>query len=266
MRKTETIKRDIERAEARIAKNTESIARLTTRKENALKKLEKAGYVFKGDGTDGRDCPVEVYDPCYTAQSAIESIANKEKSIAEDKAALVRLNEELAEVQAKIDAIPQAIKDYEGKLYESLLADSKERRNWARQKLQELKESGKLLCYGDVWKASRSGSYEDLKRLKAQYELQERCEVLSRKTDEELDKEAKWDARCLIMDLAFRVNRCVGTATDCSGLYIEEGTDGCAVLNGIVVGEKGRCEVVSHGVAGYNIVRWHIRVNVWPIK
>lgn len=50
MRSTETIKRDIARAEARITKNTESIARLTARNEKYHKKLEEFRYTFKGDG------------------------------------------------------------------------------------------------------------------------------------------------------------------------------------------------------------------------
>lgn len=79
-------------------------------------------------------------------------------------------------------------------------------------------------------------------------------------------KAAAEDAADLIQDLAQRVERYVGTATDCSGLHITNGTHGYSVLNGIMVGEKGRCEVVSKGVAGYNIVCWHIRVNVFPVK
>lgn len=273
MRSTETIKRDIARAEARITKNTESIARLTARNEKYHKKLEEFRYTFKGDGTDCQTCPRLAYDTCYNLEYNLESIANKERCVAEDKEKLNNLKGELEMLTDKLNAIPQAIKDYEVELRNSLLYDSKERRAWALNKLRELKESGKMVSFSDIFRARReyeqdrmsSEKLDTLRKLQKQHDFQEKCSVLAYKTDEELEKEAKRDAYALITDLAHRVERCVGKATDCSGLFLETGTEGYAVLNGIVVGEKGRCEVVSKGVAGYNIVRWHIRVNVWKL-
>ena len=102
--------------------------------------------------------------------------------------------------------------------------------------------------------------------LKAKLDVQEKLERTAAQTDAQIENEAAEYAAKLIQDLAQRVERYVGTATDCSGLSITHGTHGYSVLNGIVVGDKGRCEVVSKGVAGYNIVCWHIRVNVFPVK
>jgi hypothetical protein len=187
---------------------------------------------------------------------------------------LDRLNKELAEAEAKINAIPKAIKVYQGELERSLIIDRKFRRTFAQNDIAERKDNGEWYSVDDYYDARReaykaghgSDAWTKFCRIDAARDEQEKLKRMAALTDAQIEKGAAEDAATLIQDLAQRVERYMGTATDCSGLSITHGTHGYSVLNGIVIGEKGRCEVVSKGVAGYNIVCWHIRVNVFPIK
>lgn len=262
MRKIETIKKDIERAQAAIRKAEEALPRLETRMNNAIAKLAKAGYEFKGDGNDTHNAPWELWTPTYTADEARKGIESRKAQIKGRKMDLDILNKELAEAEAKVNAIPKAIKVYQGELERSLIIDRKFRRTFAQNDIAERKANGEWVTYSQYWDAPK----EERPALKAKRDEQEKLERTAKLTDAQIEKGAADDAATLVQDLAQRVERYVGTATDCSGLSITYGTHGYSVLNGIVIGEKGRCEVVSKGVAGYNIVCWHIRVNVFPVK
>ena len=281
MRKIETIKKEIERAEARIVKANEAIKKAEARRANAVAKCEKAGYTYQGDGEDAHRAYDQfknwdiAWGPVSTADQAGETIEKNKTIIFGSKRELEGLRYELNELQEKLDAIPQAIKDYEVELFKSLVHDAKFRRDWAQGKIEELKEDGEWVTSEDLdksWQEAyksntwRGPAWEAHEQLKAKKAGQDRLSAIAGESDESIERSCKAEAHGLILDLAFRVMRCVGKATDCSGLHIEDGTQGYSVLNGVVVGEKGRCEVVSKGVAGYNIIRWHIRVNVWPLK
>lgn len=276
MRKIETIKKDIERAQARIAKAEAALPRLATRRDNAIAKLAKAGYTYVGDGKDGSRCPGELWSTTYTATESIEGIARRNKEIKADKAALERLNAELAQAEDKVNSIPQALKDYQVELERSLKADATMRREWAKAEIEERKENGEWVTREDYINAYHN-YYRNPERpeearaaLNKVYEAQEeqrKLEAAASQSDESIAKESRDGAAALIQDLAARVAHYVGEATDCSGLHITTGTHGYSVLNGIVVGADGRrCEVKSQGVAGYNIIRWHIRVTVSPVR
>ena len=275
MRKIETIKKYIERAQARIAKAEAALPRLATRRDNAIAKLAKAGYTYVGDGNDGSRCPWELWSTTYTATESIEGIERRNKEIKADKAALERLNAELAQAEDKINSIPQALKDYQVKLEHSLITDGKMRRDWAKAEIEERKENGEWVTSEDYHEA-RSNYYRNpddeavraaLHRVEDARSEQDKLTAASRQSDESIAKESKDIAAALVQDLAARVAHYVGEATDCSGLHITTGTHGYSVLNGIVVGADGRrCEVKSQGVAGYNIIRWHIRVTVSPVR
>lgn len=242
MRKIETIKKEIERAQAAIRKAEEALPRLETRMNNAIAKLAKAGYEFKGDGNDTRNCLTNgLWSRAYTANEAREGIERRKAEIAGSKMDLDRLNRELAEAEAKVNAIPQAIKVYQGELERSLIIDRKFRRTFAQNDIAERKADGEWVTYNQYWEAPKG----ERPALKAKRDEQEKLERTAAQTDAQIEKEAADDAARLIQDLAQRVERYVGTATDCSGLSITHGTHGYSVLNGIVVGEKGRCEVVS---------------------
>ncbi len=76
MRKIETIYREIERTQAAIRKAEAALPRLKARMNNAISRLAKAGYEFKGDGSDTRNClnNVRLWSIAYTANEAREGI------------------------------------------------------------------------------------------------------------------------------------------------------------------------------------------------
>ena len=282
MRKIATIENEIARAETRIAKANEAIARAETRLANAIAKCKKAGYEYKGDGKDSDNA----YDmfrnwdiadgPVRTADQARECIERNKSTIFGSEHELEMLRNELAQVNDKINSIPQAIKDYEPKLANSFIMDSKFRRDMTIKEIAERKEEGKWVTREDACAAFEkanavycrrfdSAEWKEYDRIKAIRKEQEELERLAAVTDEQIEASCKEDAHILVIDLSNRVANCVGTATDCKDLRVTTGTHGYSVLNGIVVGDKGRCEVVSKVVAGYNIVRKHVRVNVWKV-
>ena len=281
MRKIATIENEIARAETRSAKAKDAIAKAETRLANAIAKCKKAGYEYKGDGNDVS----AAYDmfknweiawgPVSTADKARECIEKNKAIISGSEYDLESLRTELAQANEKINAIPQAIKDYEPKLAASFTMDSKFRRDMTIKEIAERKEDGRWMTREDVCNAfekanavSRrldSAEWKEYDRIKAIRKEQEELERLAAVTDEQIEASSKEDAHILVLDLASRVANCVGTATDCKDLRVTVGTHGYSVLNGIVVGDKGRCEVVSKVVAGYNIIRKHVRVNVWKV-
>lgn len=276
MNKIKTLNKEIKRAQAAIDKAEAAIPGLQTRMKNAIAKLAKAGYEFKGDGNDLCNVPWKLYTPASTAECARKGIENHRATIKGRNMDLNTLRRELAEAEAKVNAIPQALKDYQVELTSSLITDRKFRRDFAKNDIAERKANGVWVTREDLsnkWNEldlSRtsydSPAWRPYRELKALKEWQEKMEIGAAVTDTTIEKTSKEDAASLIQDLAQRVARYVGTATDCSGLKIKVGTRGYSVLNGIVIGDKGRCKVVSNGVAGYNIVAWHIRVNVLPVK
>lgn len=281
MRKIATIENEIARAETRIAKANEAIAKAETRLANAIAKCKKAGYEYKGDGKDV-DRAYDMFHnwdiawgPVRTADQARENIEKNKNAIFGSNYDLESLRKELAQANDKINSIPQAIKDYEPKLADSFIMDSKFRRDMTIKEIAERKEDGKWMTREDACNAFEkanavarrldSAEWQEYDRIKAILKEQEELERLAAVTDEQIEASCKEDAHILVIDLANRVANCIGTATDCKDLRVTTGTHGYSVLNGIVVGDKGRCEVVSKVVAGYNIIRKHVRVNVWKV-
>lgn len=98
MRKIETINREIERAKAAIHRAEEALPRLQARMNNAIARLAKAGYEFKGDGSDTRNClnNVRLWSIAYTANEAREGIERRKAKISSLRMDLDILNMELA--------------------------------------------------------------------------------------------------------------------------------------------------------------------------
>lgn len=70
----------------------------------------------------------------------------------------------------------------------------------------------------------------------------------------------------LILNLVTRTVEIAGTIKDAKHLILDRDNNGYAIINGVVIGEKGKAKVESIGAGGYNIQRYHIRVLVTPIK
>ena len=97
MRKIETIQKEIERSQAAIRKAEAAIPRLQARMNNAIARLAKAGYEFKGDGNDTRNClnNVRLWSIAYTANEALEGVERRKAEIYSRRMGLDRLNMEL---------------------------------------------------------------------------------------------------------------------------------------------------------------------------
>lgn len=98
MRKIETINREIERAQAAIHRAEGALPRLQARMNNAVARLAKAGYEFKGDGSDTRNClnNGRLWSIAYTANEAREGIERRKAEIAGRRMDLDILDMELA--------------------------------------------------------------------------------------------------------------------------------------------------------------------------
>ena len=70
----------------------------------------------------------------------------------------------------------------------------------------------------------------------------------------------------LVLNLINRTVELTGKITDAKYLVLERDNLGYAIINGIVVGEKGKARVESIGAGGYNIQRYHIRVLVKEMR
>lgn len=82
--------------------------------------------------------------------------------------------------------------------------------------------------------------------------------------DEGIRKLAKEDADNLVLDLIDRTETKVGNITDLKDFHLTDGNNG-TVINGVVIGDKGKAEVKSIFAGGYNIQRLHARTLVTPI-
>jgi len=85
-------------------------------------------------------------------------------------------------------------------------------------------------------------------------------------TNEQIHNKNVKDSETIILNLINRVSEITGTFTDCKGLHLDSDNSGYAIINGIVIGEKGKAKIESIGAGGYNIQRYHIRVLVKEVR
>lgn len=81
-------------------------------------------------------------------------------------------------------------------------------------------------------------------------------------TTEQIHTQNVKDAETLVLNLINRTIEITGKITDAKYLRIGSDNNGYSIINGIVIGEKGKASVTSIGAGGYNIQRYHIRVLV----
>lgn len=85
-------------------------------------------------------------------------------------------------------------------------------------------------------------------------------------TSEQIHKANVQAAETIVLNLIERTIEIAGKITDCRGLVLDRDNQGCAIINGLIIGEKGKAKVESIGAGGYNIQRYHIRVLVKEVK
>lgn len=81
------------------------------------------------------------------------------------------------------------------------------------------------------------------------------------RTVDEIARDCQKARDALILDFLARTEKKCGTLTDCSGLHLSNSNDS-VVINGFVIGAKGRACVQSVLAGGYNIQCLHVRVLV----
>lgn len=246
MKNIKTIEKTIEQKTAKLAKRQTTLERMTKAYEKGLAQCVKAGYAFKGDGCDGRDCPASVWKTVYKTETALESCENAKKDIAKITKDIEGLKVELEEAKREVAELPEVLKTFQVKLGAKLFESFAENREATKAYIAELKESGE-------WGKLSWGKRQSL-------------EVDAAKGDDELKRDAESSARSLVFNLFYRVRETCGEVNDYGRLEITAGSRGKAVINGFLSGTRGKCEVRSVEAGGYNIVCWHIRVLVLPIK
>lgn len=156
------------------------------------------------------------------------------------KAQLVKIQKQEEVKKAKEDSLnemPEVLKEFAKEMETIWNKYDKKERNFLREVYDKI-------GYKEFTKEYRGG-YAKIHR-----------------TDDEIEKENKVAADSLILNLVNRVIEKTGKITDAAGLRVTRGNGGYAVINGAVIGEKGKAIVESISAGGYNIQRYHIRTLV----
>ncbi len=85
-------------------------------------------------------------------------------------------------------------------------------------------------------------------------------------TEDQIKKNNKAAVDSLVLNLVNRTIEIAGTIKDAKGLRLDRDNNGYTIINGLVIGEKGKARVESIGAGGYNIQRYHIRVLVKEVR
>lgn len=229
-----TLTERIEKAEARIAKK-----RATIEKKTAIVEKKTAAMEAEQDERErwSISCDIKWLKQDLTRLES--EIKETEKTVENYKR---QLSGEIARQDALIKEVPDVLKDFQNSLIEGWDAYDKRHKAFLWAKYNSLGYSEFIHIY------HRAG-YEELYR-----------------TEEQYHKENVRDAETIILNLLNRVKDITGEVTSWYGLHIAPNNNGYMIVNGIVSGKMGRCEVESIGAGGYNIQRFHIRVLVKPLK
>lgn len=231
--KIQTLKDRIQNAESKIEKKQATIQKKTewiAKKEAKLINLpDQERKWAEWDIQNWKDDIQRLKKEIAEVQSSLESYKKQ-------------LSGEIAKEEVLLKEIPESMKRMQAELVEKWDAWDIERRN-------HLKEEYKLLGWSEFHKKHKTRADYLFKDL----------------TDEQIHNSNLQDAKCLILDLYYRVKHITGEITDWSGIRAEQGTWGFTVLNGVVIGKEGRCKVESILAGGYNIQRLHIRVLTYEI-
>ncbi|MEK4605455.1 hypothetical protein MHH42_30975 [Bacillus sp. FSL L8-0099] len=79
---------------------------------------------------------------------------------------------------------------------------------------------------------------------------------------EYLEKTLEHDKQMKMFDLIQRITKAVGEITDASSLKVNQKGN----LDGIIIGDKGKAKLETIGAGGWNIVCFHYRTLIKPIK
>ena len=240
--KIETLKDRIQNAETKIEKKTNTIIKkeaLIVKKQDKIRKL---GFDPDADKMEVANADRDAYWLMCEIGYLKDDIKRGSSEIEEIKANLekykLQLEGEIEKESILLKDIPESMKRMQTELVERWDAWDIDRRNKMKADYYEL-----------GWKSY----YERYKGSDLHFKD---------KTDEQIHNSNVKDAKCLILDLYYRIKDITGEVTDWSGIHATHGTHGFSVLNGFVKGKEGRAAVESILAGGYNIQRLHVRVLV----
>ncbi len=170
-------------------------------------------------------------------------------------------NADIERLKKEIVEIKNSLNNY----YEQLNGEIKKEEIFLKEVPESMRRmQDELVTAWDNWDIARKNKIIEARKSMEWKEYVKKFTHADRefayKTDEQIHNSNVQDAKCLIIDLYYRVKNITGEITDWSGIRAEVGTWGFTVLNGVVRGKEGRCRVESICAGGYNIQRFHIRV------
>lgn len=283
MTKVEKLKESVTKAEAKVEKCKGTIERHKKALDKKLAKVAKLGVTLenlaeKREEYRGTDESWELWE----VERKLDDIQGAEKKLREAELTLENWKEKLAKESAK-DAFvqqnaPQVIIDFLN-AWKDMAYDWNVKR--CDQTL-EFKASLELAAEAIKEECAAKGIFRreaekvlkeqnlDYRTLKSRVAQKAGSSIVLNMTTmynvEErllwLDKVLEDDKRHKLIDLISRVNAVVGKITDASHLEVNEKGN----LDGYIVGTNGKAKVETIGAGGYNIVCFHYRTLVKPIK
>lgn len=214
------------------------------------------------------DLKVRIQKAEEKIQKKLGTIEKKEKWIAsgkKDEYEIRWLQDDIRRLKSEIAETEKTIEKYEKQLSGEVEQE---------RILNEIPDSMKLMqselvAKWDEWDMTRRNRMkEDYKSL-VWKEFQKKYRgsdvFFKDKTDAQIHNSNVQSAKCLILDLYYRVVKITGDVMDWSNIRAAQGACGMIVLIGFVVGKEGRAEIESILAGGYNIQRLHVRVLVHSI-
>ena len=241
---TEELKNRIEKKEAEIAKTEKLLNKYLAEADAEYRGIIER-YLQTGDCTEHRNY-LRAHDMWYGGDTWSKAIA-----LYDARKCLEKYQKQLETTNDKENTLtdmPEVLKQFRNNLIE----------RWDRY---------------DLWKKEQIRKEYSDKNI----EYRTRCMNLRNKwgrgwydfyqlSDEQIHKNNVTAADTLILNLIDRTIELAGKITDCAGLRIDYDNQGYSIINGLVIGEKGKARVESIGAGGYNIQRYHIRVLVKEVR
>lgn len=183
----------------------------------------------------------EYYSKRYDLESAKETLAKYYKQLEVENSKNATLND-----------LPEVVVEFKKELIERWNSYDIWRRENLRAELNRVHDLN-----GEEYRTQ----YREL-QIKYNYRIRE----ILHETDEEINKRNVKDAETIVLNMINRVAELTGKITDCKYLNLSCDNNGYTIINGIIIGEKGKARIESIGAGGYNIQRYHIRVLVKEVR
>lgn len=244
-----------EQIKERIAKKEQEIAKM---EKNLVKYVVDEEFTSMCDRFFQSKDRTELKNYCKSHNLMwLPEYYSKRYALEDAKATLVKYQKQLEIQIAKdntLSDIPEVLKQFK----EDLI------KRW--DKFDAWKKEQIVAEYKKICEDAKANGYNCDYTRKAYREMREKwginwCDFMYN-TTENIHKANVTAADTLVLNLIERTIELAGKITDCQYLRLDQDNQGYCIVNGIVIGEKGKAKVESIGAGGYNIQRYHIRVLV----